>query len=67
MKRVPYSQMSMGLEKLFFEGDLSTDELAMERADTIDAYIEACGWNWNQVLEEMGREENSEIPSQVCN
>jgi hypothetical protein len=57
----------MGLEKLFFEGDLSTDELAMERADTIDAYIEACGWNWDQVLEEMGREENSEIPTQVCN
>jgi type I site-specific restriction endonuclease len=56
MKRIPYSQLVIGLDQLFFGGKIENMEQAEERADTIDAYLEANGWDWDSVLEEMSRE-----------
>lgn len=56
MVRVPYSQLVIGLDQLFMGGKIENMDQAVERADTIEAYLEACGWNWDTVLEEMSRE-----------
>ncbi len=57
--KIPYSQMIMGLDALFFGGELKNDQDALERADTIDAYLEGCGYTWDDVLEGMCHEEDS--------
>lgn len=62
MKKIPYSQLVIELDKLFFG-----NTLAQDRAETIDALLEACGWNWDMVLEEMAREETDTIQCQVRN
>jgi hypothetical protein len=55
-KRIPYSQLTIGLDQLFFGGKLESQEQAEERADTIEAYLEANGWSWDDVLKEMSKE-----------
>lgn len=59
MKRLSYEQMIIGLDQLFFEGKLSSQIEAEERVDTIEAYIEACGWNWDSILEHTSHEEST--------
>jgi hypothetical protein len=54
--RIPYAQMTIGLDQLFFGGKIENQQQAEFRADTIEAYLEACGWDWDAVLEEMSRE-----------
>lgn len=56
MKRIPYNQMIMGLDQLFMGGKISNQEEAERRADTIDAYIEGCGWDWDSILDYIGEE-----------
>jgi hypothetical protein len=48
--RLPYSQMVLGLDKLFFGDRLDNIEDAENRIETIDAYMEACGWSWDDML-----------------
>lgn len=60
MKRISWSQLTLELDRLFFGGHIGNMEQAVERADTIDAYLEACGWDWDSVLEEMLREERDQ-------
>jgi hypothetical protein len=67
MKRIPYSQLVIGLDKLFFGDHIDTQEQAEQRADTIDAYLEACGWNWDSILEEMCREETGPLQTKPDN
>lgn len=67
MKRISYSQLTIGLDQLFFGGKLENMEQAVERADTIEAYLEANGWDWDSVLEEMSREETPQLQSKFCN
>jgi len=67
MKRIPWSQFVIGLDRLFFGGKITTMEQAETRADTIDAYLEACGWDWDSVLDEMCREETSPLPPKLDN
>jgi hypothetical protein len=43
------------LDKLFFSR-IDSDQQAEERVDTIEAFLEACGWTWDEVLEEMANE-----------
>jgi len=57
MKRIPYQKLVIGLDKLIFGGQITSQEEAEERVETIDAYLEACGWDWDSILEEMYREE----------
>lgn len=67
MKRIPYQQMVIGLDKLFFGGTITNGDQAEERADTIEAYLEGCGWDWDSVLEEMCREETHPIQPKTDN
>jgi hypothetical protein len=53
--RLPYSQLVIELDKLFFSR-IDSDQQAEERVDTIEAFLEACGWTWDEVLEEMANE-----------
>ena len=50
MKRLSYNQMVLGLDQLFFSDKLENMEQAEERADTIEAYLESCGWTWDELL-----------------
>lgn len=63
MKRIPWSQLTLELDRLFFGGHIANMGEAEERAETIEAYLEACGWNWDLVLEEMCREETDQFPA----
>lgn len=67
MKRISWSQLTLELDRLFFGGHIADMDEAQERADTIEAYLEACGWTWDLVLEEMCREETSELPAESSN
>lgn len=66
-KKIPYEQLVIGLDKLFFGRKLENQDQAEEQADTIDAYLEACGWNWDLVLEEICREETPRLQSKFHN
>jgi hypothetical protein len=48
--RIPYNQMVIGLDRLMFHLPIENQQQALERAATIDAYLEACGWNWDDLL-----------------
>jgi hypothetical protein len=50
MKRLSYSQMVLGLDQLLFGGKLENIEQAEECAATIEAYMQACGWTWDELL-----------------
>jgi len=66
-KRIPYQQLVLELDKLFFGGSITNRDQAEERADTIEEYLEACGWDWDSVLEEMCREETSQLQTKLDN
>lgn len=66
-KRIPYSQLVLELDKLFFGGSITNHNQAEERAETIEAYLEACGWNWDLILEEMCREETGPLQTKSDN
>lgn len=66
-KKITYEQLVIGLDKLFFGRKLENQEQAEEQADTIDAYLEACGWTWDLVLEEMCREQTPQLQSKLHN
>lgn len=53
--RLPYSQLVIELDKLFFSR-IDNDQQAEERVDVIETLLEACGWTWDEVLEEMANE-----------
>lgn len=48
--RLPYHQLVLGLDKLFFGDTLNNMQQAEERIDTIDAYMESCGWTWDELI-----------------
>lgn len=57
--RIPYSQLVIELDKLMFGGKIENEQQALERADTIEVYLEACGWNWDQVIIQMSLEDSA--------
>jgi hypothetical protein len=67
MKRIPWSQLTLELDRLFLGGHIANMEQAEERSETIEAYLEACGWNWDLVLEEMCREETTDVQTKSSN
>jgi hypothetical protein len=38
------------LDKLFFDGKIEDQQQAEERVETIEAFLEACGWDWDSVF-----------------
>lgn len=63
-KKIPYEQLVIGLDKLFFGGKIENLEQAEERADTIEAYMEACGWTWDELI---NYEKTSNVPAESGN
>lgn len=63
-KRIPYDQLVIGLDKLFFARKLENMEQAEEQADIIEAYMEACGWTWDDL---NNHEETSELQTKPSN
>jgi hypothetical protein len=58
MKKIPFDQMIIGLDDLFFRGKpLQTIQDGIERVDTIEAYLEATGYTWDDILDHMLAEE----------
>lgn len=58
--KLPYAQLVLELDKLFFGGKIDNQEQAIERADTIEGLLEATGWNWDMIIEHMLNENNIE-------
>jgi hypothetical protein len=67
MKRIPYSQLVIELDKLFFGGQITNMEQAQERHETIEAYLEGCGWDWDSIIDEMCREETTPLQTKLDN
>jgi hypothetical protein len=53
MKKITYSQLVIELDKLFFSGKISSLDQAEDRYDTIEAYLEAVGWTWDDIMNEL--------------
>jgi hypothetical protein len=58
--RIPYSQLVIELDKLMFGGKIENEQQALERADTIEVYLEATGWTWDDILA-VGSEDSISI------
>lgn len=57
-KKIPINQMLIGLDDLFFRGKpLQSIQDGMEQVDTIEAYLEATGYTWDDILDHMLAEE----------
>ena len=65
--RIPYNQMVLELDRLMFGGKLENEQQAEERAATIDAFLEATGWNWDMILGEISLEEIKPVSARTCN
>lgn len=63
-KRIPYDQLVIGLDKLFFGRKLENMEQAEEQDEIIQAYMEACGWTWDDLL---NYEETPELQTEPSN
>lgn len=50
--KAPYSEVIETLDRFFFL-PFGPNEDAASRAIAIEAYLEASGWTWNEVIEEM--------------
>lgn len=51
-KKIPYSELSIELDKFFFL-PFGADESPTMRADALDAYLLSVGWTWDDVLKEI--------------
>lgn len=67
MKRISWSELTLHLDRLFFGGHIANQEQAEQRAETIDALLEGCGWTWDQVLEELCREQDQDLQTKFSN
>lgn len=53
--KASWETISIGLDQLWFTpfGDY---EIPQDRADTINTFLNANGWNWDDVLNEISKE-----------
>ena len=59
MNRLPYSQLVLELDKLFFGGSIENLQQAEARLQTIDSFLEATGWNWDTYLNHQDNQSES--------
>jgi len=45
--------MSIGLDNLIFGGSINNNDQAEERLETIEAYLQGCGYTWDDVIENI--------------
>jgi hypothetical protein len=62
--RIPYNLMVLELDKLMFGGKIENEQQAEDRAETIEAYLEATGYTWDDII---NYEEAKSIPARTCN
>jgi hypothetical protein len=67
MRRVPFSQMVIGLDKMFFGTQLGGMHATSLQADAIDQYLVNCGWDWDSVIEYMCNEQDLNNPNRASN
>ena len=67
MKRISYNKLVFELDRLFFGSKLENQEQAEKQYDTIEVYLEAVGWTWDDILKEMCNEEVEELRSKFHN
>lgn len=67
MKRIPFSQLVIELDRLFFGGQITNMGQAEERYETIEAYLEGCGWDWDSIMDEMCHEEAPHLQTKLDN
>jgi len=67
MKRIPFCQLIIELDRLFFGGQITNMEQAEERYETIEAFLEGCGWDWDSIIDEMCHEEAPHIQTKLDN
>lgn len=70
MKRISYEQMIIGLDNLFFSNPVQSVKQATERIETIEAYLDSCGYTWDDILnhilaEELPYAEAQELATQL--
>ncbi len=55
--KASWETISIGLDQLFF-GKMIADESIESRSDTIEKFLVANGWSWDEVLDMMGKEDD---------
>lgn len=60
MKKIPYHQLVIELDKLMFniKPDENGNDKTEERASMIEAYLISCGWDWNSYLNKIMESED---------
>jgi hypothetical protein len=53
--KAPWETISSGLDQLFFTPFLA-EESAFDRAQAIETFLSANGWDWDEVLKRIGEE-----------
>jgi hypothetical protein len=56
--RSDYQTIMIGLDQLFFT-PFGTDESVQDRAELIEAFILSNQWTWQEILNEMSKEETN--------
>lgn len=54
--KVSWDRLKIGLDQLFFTPLVRT-ESPESRARTVERFLKESGWSWDDVLNEVGREE----------
>ena len=53
--KASWETISTGLDQLWFT-PFTKHEEAQDRADAIDTFLQANGWNWDEVIEHIAKE-----------
>lgn len=53
--RSSYQDLLLGLDQLFFT-PFFQNETVQDRAETIEAFLFAKSWTWDEILEEIGND-----------
>lgn len=61
MKKIPYAQLIIGLDQLFF-GKMGSESVEA-RAEAIERYLSSNGWTWEEVHEASAIEEATKLQS----
>lgn len=67
MKRIAWDEMILGLDRLLLGAGIDSYQTAEQHAAVIDAYLEASGWSWDMILQEMLNEQAPKISAETYN
>jgi len=67
MIRIAFDDMMRGLDRLLLGARIDSYQTAEQHAQVIDAYLEASGWSWDMILQEMLNEQAPKISAETYN